>query len=223
MNAIWRFLFYLGYPVGCLAELNRVPLTPDYKPPGSLGILPAFVCSECHLKESTYESCETYHRNEILRDDPVIGLAIAAFTLFIIGGADLVRFMVGLVTGMGGEGPDVDIIVEIVEAVHLFLVGTVLFLTSIGFYQLFIEPVPLPGWLEINDVEELELNLVGLTIVVLGVNFLSVIESQDTGLAIYGIGYALPIIALAYFMKVRSQMSRQKKRGNRCCSWRISF
>ncbi|MHC1754614.1 MAG: YqhA family protein [Methanosarcina sp.] len=142
---------------------------------------------------------------------PVIGLAIAACTLFIIGGADLVRFMVGLVTGMGEAGPEADIIVEIVEAVHLFLVGTVLFLTSIGFYQLFIKPVPLPGWLEINDVEELELNLVGLTIVVLGVNFLSVIESQETDLAVYGIGYALPIIALAYFMKVRSQMSKQKR------------
>lgn len=141
---------------------------------------------------------------------PVIGLAIAACTLFIIGGVDLVHFMVGLVTGVGEAGPEEDIIVDIVEAVHLFLVGTVLFLTSIGFYQLFIEPIPLRGWLQINDVEELELNLVGLTIVVLGVNFLSVIESEETNLAVYGIGYALPIIALAYFMKVRSQMSRQK-------------
>ena len=49
----------------------------------------------------------------------------------------------------------------------------------------------------------------GLTVVVLGVNFLSVIfEPQETNLAVYGIGYALPIAALAYFMKVRSHISK---------------
>ena len=48
----------------------------------------------------------------------------------------------------------------------------------------------------------------GLTIVVLAVNFLSVIfEEQKNNLAVYGIGYALPIAALAYFMKVRSIMT----------------
>lgn len=139
---------------------------------------------------------------------PVIGLTIAACTLFIKGGVDLVHFMGEIVAGIGKTGPEAEIIVQIVETVHLFLVGTVLFLTSVGLYQLFIQPLPLPGWLKINDIEELELNLVGLTIVVLGVNFLSIIfEPQETNLAFFGIGYALPIAALAYFMKVRSHMT----------------
>lgn len=141
---------------------------------------------------------------------PVIGLAIAACALFIKGGIDLIHFIGELVTGIIEENPEKSIIVEIVETVHLFLVGTVLFLTSFGLYQLFIQPLPLPGWLKTNDIEELELNLVGLTVVVLGVNFLSVIfEPQETNLAVHGIGYALPIAALAYFMKVRSHMSRK--------------
>jgi hypothetical protein len=51
------------------------------------------------------------------------------------------------------------------------------------------------------------LNLVGLTVVVLAVNFLSVVfEEQEINLAVYGVGYALPIAALAYFMKIRSEM-----------------
>jgi len=145
---------------------------------------------------------------------PVIGLAIASCALFIKGGVDLVRFMGELVTGMAEVSPEASIIVEIVETVHLFLVGTVLFVTSIGLYQLFIQPLPLPGWLEINDIEELELNLVGLTVVVLGVNFLSVIfKPSETNLAVYGIGYALPIAALAYFIKVRSCI-KDGQRGN---------
>jgi uncharacterized membrane protein YqhA len=146
---------------------------------------------------------------------PVIGLTIAACALFIKGGVDLVRFMGELATGMGEVSPEASIIVEIVENIHLFLVGTVLFLTSIGLYQLFIQPLPLPGWLKINDIEELELNLVGLTIVVLGVNFLSIIfEPQETNLAFW-LGYALLIAALAYFMKVRLQISKQGVEGEK--------
>ena len=91
--------------------------------------------------------------------------------------------------------------------VDSILVGTVLFLTSLGLYQLFIQALPLPEWLKTNNIEELELNLVGITIVVLAVNFLSVIfEEQEINLVVYGVGYALPIVALAYFMKIRSEM-----------------
>ena len=137
---------------------------------------------------------------------PVIGLAITAGILFIRGGIDLLDFLWEMLTGMGETDTNSFIIIELVEIVHLFLVGTVLFITSFGLYQLFIQPLPLPAWLEINDIEELEMNLVGLTAVVLAVNFLSVVlEQQDENLALYGIGYALPIAALAYFIKVRSK------------------
>ncbi len=149
---------------------------------------------------------------------PVIGLAIAACILFIKGGVDIVHFIWELITGMTKTYPEGEnVIVELVETVHLFLVGTVLFLTSFGLYQLFIQPLPLPGWLKVNNIEELELNLVGLTIVVLGVNFLSVIfEPEGENLAIYGIGYALPIAALSYFMGVRSSVTKQSSREEEC-------
>ncbi|AKB18142.1 hypothetical protein [Methanosarcina sp. WWM596] len=54
----------------------------------------------------------------------------------------------------------------------------------------------------------------GLTVVVPGVNFLSVIfKPSETNLAVYGIGYSLPIAALAYFIKVRSYV-KDGQRGN---------
>jgi uncharacterized membrane protein YqhA len=138
---------------------------------------------------------------------PVLGLAIAACILFIEGGIDLVHVLVEMVIQKANTGSKSVIIVGIVEIVHLFLIGTVLFITSLGLYQLFFQVLPLPMWLKINSTEELELNLVGLTIVVLAVNFLSVIfEEQGINLAIYGVGYALPIIALSYFMKIRYEM-----------------
>lgn len=142
---------------------------------------------------------------------PIIGLAIAACILLIEGGIDLVHLMLEMVTETAKTETKSAIIVGIVEIVHLFLVGTVLFLTSLGLYQLFIQVLPLPEWLKINSIEELELNLVGLTVVVLAVNFLSVIfEEQEINLAAYGVGYALPIVALAYFMKIRSEMRRSE-------------
>lgn len=152
---------------------------------------------------------------------PVIGLAIAACALFIKGGVDIVHFVGKLFIGVAETYPEIypeaNIIVEIVETVHLFLVGTVLFLTSFGLYQLFIQPLPLPEWVKVNNIEELELNLVGLTVVVLGVNFLSVIfEPQEINLAIYGIGYALPIAALAYFMRVRSHIAKRSNEEEEC-------
>lgn len=150
---------------------------------------------------------------------PVIGLAIAASVLFIKGGIDIVHLIGGLFTGGAETGPEENIIVHIVEIVHLFLVGTVLFLTSFGLYQLFIQPLPLPEWLKVHNLEEMELNLVGLTIVVLGVNFLSVIfNPQETNLISSGVGYALPIAALAYFMKVRTSMSKNGGEGEHLMS-----
>ncbi|MDQ1252815.1 MAG: hypothetical protein QG646_1947 [Euryarchaeota archaeon] len=138
---------------------------------------------------------------------PIIGLAVAAFILFIEGGIELVHLLLEMFAETASTGTKSSIIVGIVEVVHLFLVGIVLFLTSLGLYQLFINVLPLPGWLKMNNIEELELNLVGITVVVLAVNYLSVIfGEQEINIAAYGVGYALPIVALAYFMKIRSEM-----------------
>ena len=57
----------------------------------------------------------------------------------------------------GGQGV---IIFEVVEYVHTFLVGTVLYITAVGLYQLFIREIEFAGWLKIDSTEELETNLV---------------------------------------------------------------
>lgn len=143
---------------------------------------------------------------------PVVGLGVAACALFIKGGVDLLNLLVELVTEITKTGTKGIIIVGFVETIHLFLIGTIFFLTSLGLYQLFFQVLPLPKWLKMNDIEDMELSLVGLTILVLGVNFLSVIfEQQEINLAVYGIGYALPIIALSYFMKIRSGLKSNER------------
>jgi uncharacterized membrane protein YqhA len=113
---------------------------------------------------------------------PVIGLAIAASVFFVFGGIGLIRFLVELtiaairsLSGVAHEAAEVErglIIFEVVEYVHLFLVGIVLYITAIGLYQLFVHEIKFPGWLKIDSTEELETNLIRVTVVVLTVNFM---------------------------------------------------
>jgi uncharacterized membrane protein YqhA len=135
---------------------------------------------------------------------PIIGLIILAAALFVVGGLSLVGFI--FTTVIGGSAATDQLIYEVVEFIHFFLIGTVLYITSMGLFQLFIVELDLPGWLTIDDIEDLELNLVGVVVVIIGVNFLSVILNPgDINLLNYGVGYALPIVGLSFFIFVRSR------------------
>ena len=136
---------------------------------------------------------------------PVFGLALAAAAFFIFGGFNLIRLLFDTILhGVEAHG-EVPFEVEIVEYVHTFLIGTVLYITAVGLYQLFVEEIQFPGWLRIDSTEELETNLIGVTVVVLAVNFMGVVFTNDpTILLEYGAGIALPIAALALFVGLRT-------------------
>jgi uncharacterized membrane protein YqhA len=142
---------------------------------------------------------------------PIIGLALAAGAFFVFGGSQLIKqIAITIVEFLAGafvksHGDEVPFVIQIVEHVHTFLIGTVLYITAVGLYQLFIDEVPFRGWLKIDSTEELEMNLIGVTIVVLAVNFLTVVYTRDlSGLMEYGVGIALPITALALYVGLRT-------------------
>jgi uncharacterized membrane protein YqhA len=142
---------------------------------------------------------------------PILGLGVAAASFFIFGGFGLVRLFYDLifhtaesthVTAEGGQGL---IIFEVVEYVHTFLVGTVLYITAVGLYQLFIRELNFVGWLKIESTEELETNLIGVTVVVLAVNFMgAVFAGKTANILQYGAGIALPIASLGLFVGLRA-------------------
>ena len=137
---------------------------------------------------------------------PIVGLALAAAVLFVFGGAGLVIFLIQE-TSLAFEGHELTVlpIFDLLQYVHQFLIGTVLYITSIGFYQLFIQDVPVPDWMKIESAEDLETSLIGVIVVVLAIEFLGVVFSgtQTGNLLPYGAGVALPIAALAVFLGVR--------------------
>lgn len=150
---------------------------------------------------------------------PIIGLLLAAAALFVFGGIGMIAALIeGTVHALQGtpDPHELPIEVEIVEYVHRFLIGTVLFITAVGFYQLFIGEIKFPNWLRIDSTEELETNLIGVTVVVLAVQFMGVVFTLDPGeLMNYGIGIAFPIAALSLFVGLRTWSTSKTRRSER--------
>ena len=153
---------------------------------------------------------------------PIIGLGLAAAAFFVFGGYGLLRLLFQtIMEGLGlmhfeHHGEELPIVIEVVEYVHTFLIGTVLYITSIGFYQLFISEIEFPGWLKINSTDELETSLIGVTVVVLAVNFLAIVfTGENVDLLAQGAGIALPIAALGIFIGMRAWAGRQEREGEK--------
>ena len=153
---------------------------------------------------------------------PIIGLGLAAAVFFIFGGFGLIRLLIEGLAELFGlieaepHADDLPFMIEVVEFVHTFLIGTVLYITSIGFYQLFISEIEFPGWLKITSTEELETSLIGVTVVVLAVNFLAVVfTGESIDLLSQGAGIALPIAALGLFLGLRAWATRQERESHK--------
>ena len=87
---------------------------------------------------------------------------------------------------------------EFVELIDVFLLGIVFYLIAVGFYQLFINAeLPVPHWLRIEDLDELKVKLIAVIIVMLGVNFLGVIE-LDEGSSVLEVGIAVALVVIAF-------------------------
>jgi uncharacterized membrane protein YqhA len=135
----------------------------------------------------------------------IVGAFLAGVILHAY--ATLLVFQIGWETLTGGERSveAVELLsVQFVELVDVFLLGIVLYLIAVGFYQLFINPdLPVPPWLRIDDLDELKVKLIAVIIVMLGVNFLGAIElDEGTPILELGIAIALVVVALALVLFV---------------------
>ncbi len=131
---------------------------------------------------------------------PVLGLFASAVTLTVMAAVETAN-----VIGQAavGELLKKDAVLEFIELADVFLLATVLYIMSLGLYELFIDDsAPLPDWLSITSLDDLKSKLVGVVAVVLAVSFLgSVIKGIDPqALAFQGVGIAAVVAAMAYFL-----------------------
>ncbi|MBN1928359.1 MAG: YqhA family protein [Chlorobiaceae bacterium] len=104
----------------------------------------------------------------------VAGTFLAALTLLVFGGISVAQLigdtiMHAEISTKTGKM----LVLGFIEAIDLFLLGTVFFMISLGLYELFIDDsIPVPDWLEIHTLDDLKDKLVGVIVVVMGVVFL---------------------------------------------------
>lgn len=135
----------------------------------------------------------------------VLGLFLAAVTLLVYGSLLAVKTVwdtIALATlDLAGLEHLTVLFIRLTDA---FLLGCVLIIVALGLYQLYIhENVPLPAWLQVTTLDELEAKLLGIVVVLLGVSFLGVVtEWKGDSLLELGLSVGAVIIAIAVYLAI---------------------
>ena len=128
----------------------------------------------------------------------VIGTGIIAATLFIYG---FLLSLAGVYRVITTFSLDIYTVKEYlgnsIQIIDIFLVATVFYLISLGLYELFIAKAPLPGWVEIRNLDDLKTKLLGLTVIALAVIFLGYALALTKGTSILELGAAIGIMIAA--------------------------
>jgi len=134
----------------------------------------------------------------------VLGTFLASLTLLVFGGISVVQLIGDTVMHAEVSGKTGKLLVlGFIEAIDLFLLGTVFFIISLGLYELFIDDtVPVPAWLEIHTLDDLKSKLVGVIVVVMGVVFLGHVIKWHGEEELIWLGGAIALVTagLTYFV-----------------------
>ena len=137
----------------------------------------------------------------------VVGGFLGAFLLLVVVTWELVAEIWEAVI-VHGTLRSAELKLVLIESMDTYLVATVLFLISIGLYQLFIDSeIPLPAWLQTRSVDDLEKRLSGMVVTVLSVIFLTQAVQWQSGQDIlwYGLAIGAVIAGVSFFLYQEAQ------------------
>ena len=138
---------------------------------------------------------------------PVIVLLLAAFASFAYGTDVFIRSVTSFVQKPELTSHNLGFLLLLTD---LFLVGATLMIAAFGFYELFIGRIDadgpgmrLPGWLKMDDLNDLKARVIQMIILVAAVTFTDVVVESKAGLdTLYlGTGVAAVIAALTAFLR----------------------
>ena len=137
---------------------------------------------------------------------PVVGSLLLTIAVVAMGlGLILVRAWDLLTNPEFGEKPAKDLSVAVIQAIDLFLVGAISYITAVGIYKLFIsqEDEQLLKRIKIEKLADLENKIIGVVVAALAVSFLGVAAEPSAPESVLntGIGIALVIGALCLFVR----------------------
>lgn len=145
---------------------------------------------------------------------PVIGSFVAGISILVLSTIRLIQVLVDTIMVAEISSKVLkSLVLGMLEVIDIYLLGIVFYLISMGLYELFFdENVALPGWLEINSLDDLKSKLVSAVILVILVQFLGLVLSGpgDSSLLSPGAAIAVVIFAATYFI---SQNIQKKGKG----------
>jgi uncharacterized membrane protein YqhA len=145
----------------------------------------------------------------------VIGSLRASVIALLYGGLTVLAiafevFTQGRFTAEGAK----PLALACIEVIDLFLLGTVLYIVALALDALFIDhSLPMPHWLVIANLDDLEEKLTGIVVVLLAVTFLANIVTWNGNLNILALDVAVGLVlfALGYLLNGRSKIHRAEK------------
>ena len=134
----------------------------------------------------------------------VVGIAIQAIATFGWAVWITIDFVYDLLTTSAWQQDDT--VVELLQVLDLYLIGTVLLITAIGFYELFISEVQLPDWLIIRTLSDLKTKIVEVIVLVIGIKFIEklVMTKEPIDVLWYGLGSAAVMAVLIGWNTLKS-------------------
>jgi uncharacterized membrane protein YqhA len=138
----------------------------------------------------------------------VIGSALVSVSLFVFGFVLTVLTVLETFTALSFEPAALEALLSIsIKIIDIFLVATVFYVISLGLYELFIAKAPLPGWVEIRDLDDLETKLLGVVVIALAVLVLgqAVTWRSDVSTPIleFGLAVGVSILAISAYLRVK--------------------
>ena len=131
----------------------------------------------------------------------VFSSLLASAIAFVLGFVKTLTVITEIIMNYGKE-PFATI--ELIELMDIFLIATVLFIFSMGMYELFIDTVNLPEWLIIRNLHDLKVKLSSVIILVMSITFLKHLVKWDDAQGTFFFGLAIAVvtgslIAFGYF------------------------
>lgn len=134
---------------------------------------------------------------------PIIATLVAALALLVIGFVETFRVLIEVIAHPDGHALET-LRLHFVEVIDVFLLATILYVISGGFWQLFLgRTSSFAPWMKVDSVHDLEVMLLGVIVTLLGVTGLAAVMSWDgqADLLPLGVTVGLIIAAVAYFLR----------------------
>jgi len=145
----------------------------------------------------------------------VIGTFLSAMVLLLYSVGVVIKTIWDLLTDIHFSEKEAKALsLTFISMIDLFLLGTVIYIISLGLYELFVDDdLPMPRWLKIDSIEALKEKLLGVVIVLLGVTFLGQVMSWSGGRDIFylGVGIAAVVVSLVAAMRFTTHHSHGDK------------